>query len=149
MKAGGGSSSGSLPARNILFARDPDGPRRLAEYFASLVAEIMRGGADREQLSIGVAQFGLHSNHIEALEDAGAIERDDNTFLAERGEIFRVPRAERDRCANMDEAVRSLEERLEAVWATSAAVEEAQPARRSSLRLRVSEARSLVALWAR
>ena len=136
-----GSSSGSFPTRKVLFARDPDGPRRLAEYFASLVAEHMRSGADREQLSIGVEQFSLDSTHLEALENAGAIERDDNTFLAERGEVFRVPQAERDRCARMDEAVRSLEERLEAVWPTSADAEGAQSARRTSLRLRVSKAR--------
>ena len=144
-----GSSSGSFPTRKVLFARDPDGPRRLAEYFASLVAEHMRSGADREQLSIGVEQFSLDSTHLEALENAGAIERDDNTFLAERGEVFRVPQAERDRCARMDEAVRSLEERLEAVWPTSADAEGAQSARRTSLRLRVSKAHSLAAALAR
>ena len=140
-RSAAGSSSGSLPAREIIFEREPDGPRRLAENFVSLVAGHMRGGADREQLSIGVEQFGLDSTHLEALEDAGAIERDDNTFLAERGEVFRVPQAERDRCAQMDEAVRSLEERLEGVWATSAAAEDAQPAPRASLSLRVSKAR--------
>ena len=120
------ASSSSAPASHFVrYEREDDGSRKLAEHFVKFVAEQMLGGMDRaERLSFAPFQLGLDDSHVEVLENVGVIKRKDNTFLAERGDIFYVPAAERDRCARAGDAVRELEGRIELVWQEPAAVEE-------------------------
>lgn len=120
------ASSSSAPASHFVrYEREDDGSRKLAEHFVKFVAEQMLGGMDRaERLSFAPFQLGLDDSHVEVLENVGVIKRKDNTFLAERGDIFYVPAAERDRCAREGDAVRELEGRIELVWQEPAAVEE-------------------------